>query len=103
MTRAIRRAQLLLIASTFTFTTAVLAQDLPDVAQGLQPYASYHGGELDNVSLVNGGLTVRIPLATQAVETNCAPQPGITATSGAFWKAPLRARSRAFFDLVSTD
>jgi RHS repeat-associated protein len=45
-------------------TTAIQAQDLPDVAQGLQPYASYHGGGLDVVSMLNGGLTVRIPLVS---------------------------------------
>ena len=43
-------------------TTAIQAQDLPDVALGLQPYVAYHGGELDSVSTLNGGLTVRIPL-----------------------------------------
>ncbi len=40
------------------------AQDLPDVAQGLQPYVSYHGGGLDSVSTLNGGLTIRIPLVS---------------------------------------
>ena len=33
-----------------------------DVAAGLQPYQSYHGGDLDQVSLSNGNLHVRIPL-----------------------------------------
>ncbi len=46
----------------FVSTTAILAQDLPDVALGLQPYVSYHGGGLDNVSTLNGSLTVKIPL-----------------------------------------
>ena len=46
------------------FTSAVQAQDLPDVAQGLQPYVAYHGGELDQVNTINGGLTVRIPLVS---------------------------------------
>ena len=45
-------------------STLLSAQDLPDVAQGLQPYVSYHGGELDQVSTLNGGLTVRIPLVS---------------------------------------
>lgn len=40
------------------------AQDLPDVAQGLQPYVAYHGGELDQINTLNGALTVRIPLVS---------------------------------------
>ena len=34
------------------------------MALGLQPYVSYHGGGLDNISTLNGGLTVRIPLVS---------------------------------------
>jgi RHS repeat-associated protein len=45
-----------------SFSFVAHAQDLPDVAQGLQPYGAYHGGGLDAVSMSNGGLTVRIPL-----------------------------------------
>jgi YD repeat-containing protein len=45
-----------------TSTISTLGQDLPDVAQGIQPYISYHGGELDQVNLGNGHVTVRIPL-----------------------------------------
>lgn len=40
------------------------AQDLPDIASGLQPYVAYHGGELDQVNTENGGLTIRIPLVS---------------------------------------
>jgi RHS repeat-associated protein len=50
------------IAFIFPFTCA--AQDLPDVAQGLQPFVAYHGGQLDKVSTLNGTLTVRIPLVS---------------------------------------
>ena len=53
---------LALLVSAFAITHVCFAQDLPDVAQGLQPYATYHGGDLDQVSILNGGLTVRIPL-----------------------------------------
>jgi RHS repeat-associated protein len=41
--------------------TAV-AQDDPNFAAGIQPYRSYHGGNIDSVSLFNGSLTVKIPL-----------------------------------------
>ena len=34
------------------------------MAQGFQPYVAYHGGQLDQVNMLNGGLTVRIPLAS---------------------------------------
>ena len=42
----------------------LVGQDLPDVAQGLQPYVAYQGGQLDQVSTLNDGLTVRIPLVS---------------------------------------
>ena len=51
---------LYLLILTFTFN--VHGQDLPDIAQGIQPYVSYHGGDVDQINLANGGLTVRIPL-----------------------------------------
>ena len=47
-----------------SFSVFANAQDLPDVAQGLQPYTAYHGGQLDKVSMANGGLSVRIPLVS---------------------------------------
>lgn len=40
------------------------AQDLPDVAKGLQPYIGFHGGQLDKVNTLNGALTLRIPLVS---------------------------------------
>ena len=45
---------------------AAHAQDLPDVAQGLQPYAAYHGGGLDQVSMMNGG-----PVSYTHLQTLC--------------------------------
>ncbi len=38
------------------------AQDNPTFEMGLKPYGSYNGGDIDNVSLVNGSLSVDIPL-----------------------------------------
>jgi len=55
---------LLGVVGVFAGRHLVCAQDLPDVAQGLQPNVAYHGGELDQVSTLNGGLTVRIPLVS---------------------------------------
>lgn len=34
----------------------------PDLAPGLQAYQSYHGGDVDSISLSNGNVTVRLPL-----------------------------------------
>ena len=54
-----------LLAFFAFFTVAdTVAQDLPDVAQGLQPYVAYHGGKLDQISMVNGSLSLRIPLVS---------------------------------------
>src|SRR5258708_17946722 len=42
----------------------VWAQSNPNEEQGLKPYDSWHGGDLDSVSLSNGGLVLHIPLAS---------------------------------------
>ncbi len=41
---------------------AANAQDLAGLEQGIKPYGSYEGGDIDSISMVNGGLTLRIPL-----------------------------------------
>ena len=41
---------------------AANAQDLAGLEQGIKPYGSYHGGDIDSVSMVNGSLTLNIPL-----------------------------------------
>lgn len=45
-------------------SVAAHAQANPNEDQGLKPYDSLHGGDLDNISLTNGGLTLRIPLVS---------------------------------------
>jgi hypothetical protein len=58
-----------LLAPVLLFSTIILAsvpaahaQVDPNIEQGIKPYGSYHGGELDSVSLTNGNLFVKIPL-----------------------------------------
>jgi RHS repeat-associated protein len=43
---------------------SALAQNNPNEEQGLKPYDSFHGGDLDSVSLTTGGLALHIPLAS---------------------------------------
>lgn len=40
----------------------VVGQTLGGVEQGIKPYGSYEGGDIDSVSMVNGALTLNIPL-----------------------------------------
>src|SRR6266481_318670 len=40
------------------------AQSNVNEERGLKPYESWHGGDLDSVSLTNGGLVLHIPLAS---------------------------------------
>jgi RHS repeat-associated protein len=40
----------------------VLAQTNVNEEQGMKPYDSFHGGDLDSVSMTNGGMTLHIPL-----------------------------------------
>jgi len=49
----------------FTLGSALaFAQTNVNEEQGLKPYDSWHGGDLDSVSLTNGGLSLHIPLAS---------------------------------------
>jgi RHS repeat-associated protein len=41
-----------------------LAQDVAGLEQGIKPYGSYHGGDIDSVSMVNGSLSIHIPLVS---------------------------------------
>jgi RHS repeat-associated protein len=38
------------------------AQDLSGLEQGMKPYGAYHGGDIDSISMVNGNLSLHIPL-----------------------------------------
>lgn len=54
---------LLLLTSYALFATSVArAQQDPTTAQGLTPYGSFHGGDIDSVILINGKLNLHIPL-----------------------------------------
>src|SRR5579859_6594040 len=41
-----------------------LAQNNINIDQGLKPYDTWHGGDIDSVSMTNGGLFIKIPLAS---------------------------------------
>jgi len=48
---------------TFLFmAVAAFGQNPPNLESGLHPYGSYHGGDLDTVSLASGNLTLHIPI-----------------------------------------
>jgi RHS repeat-associated protein len=57
--RLVVAAFVLILASVPAF-----AQTNPNEAQGLTPYDSLHGGNIDNVSMTNGGLFLNIPLVS---------------------------------------
>jgi RHS repeat-associated protein len=44
--------------------TAARGQTTPDAEEGMKPYGSFHGGEIDSVSLTSGKLTLNLPLAS---------------------------------------
>jgi hypothetical protein len=52
------------------------AQDLAGLEQGIKPYGSYHGGDIDSISMVNGNLALNIPLDLVA-STRRQTAPGI--------------------------
>src|SRR5882672_4447904 len=53
----------MLAAILLAGSVSVFAQNNPNEEQALKPYDSWHGGDLDSVSMTNGGLSLRIPLA----------------------------------------
>src|SRR5258708_26750331 len=55
---------LVILAIILAGSIPVLAQSNPNEEQGLKPYDSWHGGDLDSVSLSNGGLVLHLPLAS---------------------------------------
>ena len=48
----------------FAIIPTCYAQDNPNIQQGLSPYESFHGGDIDKVDLGTGNLWVHIPLAS---------------------------------------
>lgn len=57
------KSRMLVFALALLSCSSVFAQNNPNVDQGMKPYDSWHGGDLDSVSLTNGGLVLHIDLA----------------------------------------
>jgi RHS repeat-associated protein len=53
-----------ILFAVFLSTAITQAQTNPNQEQGLKPYDSWHGGDLDSVSLTSGSLSLHIPLAS---------------------------------------
>ena len=53
-----------LLAVLLMGSISVLAQNNPNEEQGLKPYDSFLGGDLDSISMTSGGLSLHIPLAS---------------------------------------
>src|SRR5215469_1426195 len=52
-----RSGKLLAVLALILTTTAVVySQISPDLEQGMKPYGSFHGGDLDHISMSNGNL-----------------------------------------------
>ncbi|HEV7676887.1 MAG TPA: hypothetical protein VGQ12_20345, partial [Candidatus Angelobacter sp.] len=54
----------MLLCAMLAGNLPVFAQTNPNEEQGLKPNDSFHGGDLDSVSLTSGGLSLHIPLAS---------------------------------------
>src|SRR5438067_2264321 len=42
----------------------VMAQENPNLEDGMKPFGTFHGGDIDSISMTNGGLSLQIPLLT---------------------------------------
>ncbi|HEV3036771.1 MAG TPA: hypothetical protein VHA33_03195 [Candidatus Angelobacter sp.] len=54
----------LIVCGVILLSISIFAQTNVNEEQGLKPYDSLHGGELDAISLTSGGLVLDLPLAT---------------------------------------
>lgn len=54
---------LLLLALRYCFQLGPLPKVNPNENQGLNPYDTFHGGDLDSISVTTGGLSLHDPLA----------------------------------------
>lgn len=53
---------LILVASILLGCPVAIAQATPDLEQGLKPFGSYDGGNIDSVNLSNGNVNLHVPL-----------------------------------------
>jgi YD repeat-containing protein len=58
----VRHVLYLAFAPFFLYSFSANAQDMAGLEQGIKPYGVYHGGDIDSISMVNGSLTLHIPL-----------------------------------------
>jgi hypothetical protein len=56
------RLYAVLIASLLSLCFRLSAQETFDIQRGLTPYGSFKGGDLDSVNMVNGNLSLHIPI-----------------------------------------
>jgi YD repeat-containing protein len=55
---------LMCVSAVLLSAIVATAQINPNEDQGLKPYDTWHGGDLDSVSVTSGGLSLHIPLAS---------------------------------------
>src|ERR1051325_7788616 len=67
---SLRLASLALVAILLTCAVPSFAQTDPNLEQGLRPYGSYEGGNIDAVSLTNGNLYINHTLFDYAQRGN---------------------------------
>jgi RHS repeat-associated protein len=56
--------QWFLLAVLFAGSASAFAQTNVNEEQGMGPFGSYHGGDLDSISMTGGGLSLHIPLVS---------------------------------------
>ena len=54
----------MLVAVILAGSASLFAQTNVNEEKGMKPYDSFHGGDLDSVSMTNGGMVLHIPLAS---------------------------------------
>jgi RHS repeat-associated protein len=84
-----RVKKLALVAFVVIFwQLVVIAQTDPTLDTGLKPYGSYHGGDVDSISLTNGNLVVHISIASYPQRGALGYSPRITYNNKGWYVVP---------------
>ena len=72
------------VAVFFLWCGLLFSQDNPNTESGLKPYGSFHGGDIDSISLTSGNVMLHIPLLSY-------PQRGSDLRAGFFLELSSKA------------
>ena len=100
-------AKILLCASLFMVLGIFCnAQQNPNLDNGLDPYGSYHGGDIDSISVINGGLTLHAPVSSYSQRGSLSVDFFLVANSknwGVSWIPPKTQSGTGYYQWTTSN